>query len=140
MSTSDLSKPINNALPEPFNTDAVTPLSVMINIGLFIVAGVCEIGGGYLVWEFARGKKPFWWGILGGVTLIIYGFVPPLQADIWTFSTIYATYGGMFIVMSLFFGWIVENDQPDKWDWIGCGIALVGCAVMMFVPRDKESK
>merc|ERR1719412_2914270 len=106
----ELAQPINS-FPKPFNSDSVTPRSVLVNIALFVLAGLCEIGGGYLVWEFARGKKPFWWGILGGVILIIYGFVPPLQADIWTFSTIYATYGGMFITMSLLFGWIVDGNQ-----------------------------
>ena len=129
---------INEGLPQLDISDSITALGVFINMALFVIAGICEIGGGYLVWQFARGKKPFWWGILGSVVLVIYGFIPPLQSDIWTFSTIYATYGGMFVVMSLLFGWSVDGDRPDKWDWIACVIVLVGCAVMMFVPRDKN--
>jgi small multidrug resistance family-3 protein len=34
--------------------------------GLFVLAGLCEIGGGYLVWGWMREHKPFMWALLGG--------------------------------------------------------------------------
>ena len=120
------------------NESKVTFVSVLINIFLFVAAGICEIGGGYCTWQAVRGNKPKYWAIIGSVILVIYGFIPPFQSDIWKFSTIYATYGGIFIVLSLLFGWIVENDRPDMWDGIGCLIALIGCAVMMYVPRKDD--
>ena len=70
---------INEGLPQLDNSDSITAVGVFINMALFVIAGICEIGGGYLVWQFARGKQPFWWGILGSVVLVIYGFIPPLQ-------------------------------------------------------------
>jgi YnfA/UPF0060 family uncharacterized protein len=33
--------------------------------GLFVVAGLCEIGGGYLVWGWMRDHKPLAWALLG---------------------------------------------------------------------------
>jgi small multidrug resistance family-3 protein len=29
---------------------------------LFLLAGIAEIGGGYLVWLWLREGKPFYWG------------------------------------------------------------------------------
>ena len=39
----------------------------------FVAAGLCEIGGGYLVWLWLRENKPIWFAVLGGVILILYG-------------------------------------------------------------------
>ncbi len=33
---------------------------------LFIIAGICEIGGGYLVWLWLRESKSLILGVLGG--------------------------------------------------------------------------
>ncbi|CAM3766467.1 hypothetical protein GCM10009865_06940 [Aeromicrobium ponti] len=42
----------------------------MINaIVLFILAGLAEIGGGYLIWQWIREGKPYFWGIGGGIIL-----------------------------------------------------------------------
>ena len=40
-----------------------------MTIILFILAGLAEIGGGYLIWLWLREGKPFYWGILGGLFL-----------------------------------------------------------------------
>ena len=49
---------------------------IVSSMGLFIVAGLCEIGGGWLVWQSIRSGRPFWWGVMGGIVLILYGIVP----------------------------------------------------------------
>ena len=35
----------------------------------FLLAGLCEIGGGYLVWLWLREGRSLWLGFLGGATL-----------------------------------------------------------------------
>ena len=55
------------------------------------------------------------------------------------FSRGFATYGGMFIFLSLMWGWAVEKRAPDRWDVIGAIIALIGAAVIAFVPRKLDS-
>lgn len=40
---------------------------------LFILAGLAEIGGGYLIWQWIREGKPLSWGIAGGLILALYG-------------------------------------------------------------------
>jgi small multidrug resistance family-3 protein len=86
-----------------------------------------------LIWKWLRDDRPTWWGLLGGVVLILYGIIPTLQAS--HFGRVYAVYGGFFIVLSLFWGWYFDGNRPDRADVIGAAIALVGVSVMMYWPR-----
>jgi hypothetical protein len=45
----------------------------MLSIIYFLCAGLCEIGGGYLVWRWLREGKSLWYGVLGAIILILYG-------------------------------------------------------------------
>lgn len=45
----------------------------------FVVAGLCEIGGGYLIWLWLREHKPPWYALGGAVLLVLYGVVPTIQ-------------------------------------------------------------
>lgn len=101
---------------------------------IFLLAGLCEIGGGYLVWLWIKNDKPWWFGALGGIILFLYGFVATLQPA--NFGRVYAAYGGIFIIMAILWGWKVEGFVPDKYDIIGGIIALFGMAIIMFAPRN----
>src|SRR5689334_5511508 len=110
--------------------DAVSALRSVL---LFVVAGVCEIGGGWLMWRWLRGGRPGWWGLLGGVVLVVYGLVPTLQPS--HFGRTYAAYGGFFIVLSLLWGWGLDGRIPDRADVLGAAIALVGVGIIFYWPR-----
>ena len=71
--------------------------------GLFVLAGLCEIGGGYLVWGWMRDHKPLAWALLGALILAAYGVVAALQ-PIPEFGRVYAAYGGVFIALALAVG------------------------------------
>ena len=90
------------------------------------------------MWSAVRGnngvKKPWWFAIIGACILISYGFAFTLQPTD-TFGRIYAVYGGFFILMSFFFGWMLDGDRPDIGDLVGSAIAMVGVAVVMLWPR-----
>ena len=43
--------------------------------GLFVLAGLCEIGGGYLIWGWLREGRPLAWAIVGAAVLALYGVV-----------------------------------------------------------------
>lgn len=103
------------------------------SITYFILAGLCEIGGGYLVWLWLREGKPISYGLFGAVILVLYGVIPTLQPA--NFGRVYAAYGGVFIVLSILWGWKIDGVTPDRFDMIGGAIALVGVAVIMYWPR-----
>ena len=108
--------------------------TILYSLALFAVAGLAEIGGGYLVWLWLREDWAWTAGAIGGFILFLYGIVPTLQPED-RFGRIYAAYGGVFIILSTFWGWFVDRKQPDAYDWIGAGICLVGVGIIMWAPR-----
>ena len=108
-------------------------MAIIKSIFYFVLAGLFEIGGGYLVWLWLREGKVIWFGLLGAFILALYGVIPTLQPA--NFGRVYAAYGGIFIVLSIFWGWKVDNIVPDKFDLIGGLIALIGVLVIMYYPR-----
>ena len=110
-------------------------MEILKSIFYFILAGIFEIGGGYLIWIWLRNGKSFWYGVIGAVVLILYGIIPTLQPSSANFGKVYAAYGGIFIVLSILWGWKVDNITPDRFDIIGGIIALIGVLVIMYAPR-----
>jgi small multidrug resistance family-3 protein len=103
------------------------------SVVLFFLAGLCEIGGGWLVWQWLREGKALGWGVLGGLVLFLYGIIPTFQPA--HFGRVYAAYGGVFIILSLLWGWILDGNQPDRFDVIGATLSLSGVAILMYSPR-----
>ncbi|OGW41444.1 MAG: hypothetical protein A2010_10795 [Nitrospirae bacterium GWD2_57_9] len=101
---------------------------------LFIVAGLFEIGGGDLVWLWLREGKSVWVAIAGAFVLVLYGIVPTFQPQ--NFGRVYAAYGGVFVVLSIVWGWKVDRIVPDRFDLIGGLICLAGVCVIMYWPRN----
>ena len=104
-----------------------------VSILLFFLAGICEIGGGYLVWLWLR--EDFGWilGAAGGFVLFLYGIVPTFQKT--HFHRVYAAYGGVFIVMAVFWGWLVDGVRPDSYDIVGTIIAVIGVLIIFYYPK-----
>ncbi|ANV87105.1 MULTISPECIES: YnfA family protein [unclassified Picosynechococcus] len=100
----------------------------------FVLAGLFEIGGGYLVWLWLREGKSLPVALLGWLLLMVYGVIPTLQPA--HFGRVYAAYSGIFIVLSLLWGWRIDQVRPDNYDWLGCGLAIAGVLVMMYAPRN----
>jgi small multidrug resistance family-3 protein len=48
---------------------------------------------------------------------------------------VYAAYGGVFVIMSLLWGWLLDGHRPDRFDWAGAAIVAAGVAVIFFSPR-----
>ena len=109
-------------------------MDVLRAVAIFGAAGFAEIGGGYLVWRWLRADAALWFGIAGGLILMLYGIIPTLQ-DEDSFGRVYAAYGGVFVVLSLLWGWWFDALRPDRFDVIGAAIVLVGVSVIFFVPR-----
>jgi small multidrug resistance family-3 protein len=109
-------------------------LSLVIrSVGLFVLAAVCEIGGGYLVWQGWRRGAAWPLGAAGGLVLFLYGIVPTYQPA--SFGRVYAAYGGVFVLLSLAAGWALDGVAPDRYDAIGALLCLLGVGLIMYSPR-----
>lgn len=101
---------------------------------VYAAAALCEIAGCFAFWAWLRLSKSVLW-LAPGVGLLIafaslLALVPSEAA-----GRAYATYGGVYIVASLVWLWLVEGQIPDRWDMAGSGLALAGAAVILFAPR-----
>ncbi|MFT8320924.1 MAG: YnfA family protein [Bacillus sp. (in: firmicutes)] len=106
-----------------------------MTIILFLLAGLAEIGGGYLIWQWLREGKSGFYGLVGGVILVLYGIIATFQS-FPSFGRVYAAYGGVFIILSVLWGWGVDKKTPDLYDWLGAAICLIGTSIMLFAPRN----
>ncbi len=113
-------------------------ISVLRTFGIFGAAAVCEIAGGWLVWKAMRDGRPGWWGLLGVILLILFGAIVTLQTS--HFGRIFAAYGGIFVAMSLLWGWGVDGNRPDLPDWIGGAVVLAGVGLILYWPRPPQQE
>lgn len=110
----------------------------MYSLTFFFIAGLCEIGGGYLVWLWLRESHSWLFGAIGGFVLFLYGIIPTFQKT--HFHRTYAAYGGIFIIMAIFWGYFFEKMIPDIYDIIGTSVACVGVVIIFYYPRTEEEK
>jgi len=107
--------------------------AVARSLALFALAGMMEIAGGYLVWLWLRESRAVWLGVLGGLLLFLYGVIPTLQPA--HFGRVYAAYGGVFVILSLLWGWWIDGRVPDRFDVVGAALCLFGVTIIMYAPR-----
>ena len=107
---------------------------ILKTVVVFILAAICEIGGGFLIWLWLREGRSFWYGILGALIMACYGVVATWQPD--GFGRVYATYGAFFILLSLVWAYQFDGFRPDKYDIIGVLIVILGVCVMYYAPRN----
>jgi small multidrug resistance family-3 protein len=100
---------------------------------LFALAGLAEISGGYLVWRSLRNGGGIYLAVAGALLLILYGILPTFQPT--SFGRTYAAYGGVFVALSLLWGWWIDRVRPDVPDVAGAVVCLAGVAIIMYWPR-----
>lgn len=100
----------------------------------YFLAASCEIAGCFAFWAWLRlGKHVLW--TLPGVVLLIAFALALTRIDSSAAGRAYAAYGGIYILSSLLWLWLVEETRPDQWDTIGAAICLLGAGVILFGPR-----
>ena len=105
---------------------------------LFALAGLAEIGGGWLVWQFLRESRPWPVGLVGAAR------VGRLRRDRYLPSLsrvrpVYAACGGILVVMALEWGYFVDGFRPDRWDLVGGAVCLIGVLIIFFGPREAPT-
>ena len=109
-------------------------MTIVTTIAVYALAALAEIAGCFAFWaSFRLGKSPLWL-IPGVLALVAFAWLLALSpAD--HAGRAYAAYGGVYILASLLWLWLVEQRHPDHWDMIGGTLALAGAAVILFAPR-----
>ena len=101
---------------------------------IFIGAALCEIGGCFAFWMWLRlGKSPLW--AVGGTLLLILFAWLLTRVDGNAAGRAFAAYGGIYICCSLGWMWTVEGVRPDRWDYAGGALCLLGSVLILFGPR-----
>lgn len=101
---------------------------------LYAVAALAEIAGCFAFWaSFRLGKSVFW--LFPGIgALVVFASILS-QVPLDMAGRAYAAYGGVYIAASLLWLWLIEKQQPDRWDGMGVILCLIGAAIIVLGPR-----
>jgi small multidrug resistance family-3 protein len=74
------------------------------------------------------------WLVPGVASLVLFAWLLT-QVDVDFAGRAYAVYGGVYIAASLCWLWGIEGRVPDRWDFIGASVAIVGAMIILYAPR-----
>ena len=114
----------------------LSKLAIVHSLAVFLLSGLAEIGGGWLIWRSLRAGDPVWMGCIGGLILVLYGGISTLHPKQLEFGRVYAAYGGYFISLSILWGCVVDRGLVlDAGDILGGLLSIAGGCVICFWPR-----
>lgn len=100
----------------------------------YSLAALGEIAGYFAFWAWLRMGRSWMWTVPGLVSLALFALALT-RIDAALAGRAYAAYGGVYLLSSLLWLWIVEKTAPDRWDIMGAGICLGGALIILFGPR-----
>lgn len=100
----------------------------------YIGAALAEIAGCFAFWAWLRLDKSVWWLVPGIASLMLFAYLLT-QVDSPAAGRAYAAYGGIYIVTSLGWLWMIEGVRPDRWDVSGAALCLAGAVLILAGPR-----
>lgn len=101
---------------------------------LYFSAAVTEIAGCFAFWAWLRLGRSVYWLFPGLVSLAVFALLLTRIESVFA-GRAYAAYGGVYIMASLLWLWIVEGQRPDRWDILGAAVCLAGATIILFGPR-----
>ncbi|MEI9406701.1 YnfA family protein [Mesorhizobium argentiipisi] len=101
---------------------------------IYSAAALAEIAGCFSFWAWWRLEKSPLWLFPGLASLAVFALLLSLvETD--AAGRAYAAYGGIYIVASLGWLWLVEGARPDRRDLAGAALCIVGASVILLAPR-----
>ncbi len=101
---------------------------------IYALAALAEIAGCFAFWAWIRLDRSPLWLLPGIVSLALFAYLLT-RVDSEAAGRAYAAYGGVYIVASILWLWLVEHRTPDRWDLVGASVCLVGAAIILVGPR-----
>jgi len=108
-------------------------MPVVKTVALFVATALAEIIGCYLPYLWLRHAKPIWLLAPAAASLALFAWLLTLHPQ--AAGRTYASYGGVYVATALVWLWLVDGQQPDRWDLLGGTVAIVGMAIIAFGPR-----
>jgi small multidrug resistance family-3 protein len=97
-------------------------------------AALAEIAGCYAFWLWLRqDQSPLW--VLPGTALLVVFAMLLTMVNIDAAGRAYAVYGGIYIIIALFWLWLIEGTPPDRSDLAGAAVCLLGTAIIAYGRR-----
>ncbi|PTX99965.1 YnfA family protein [Verrucomicrobia bacterium LW23] len=101
---------------------------------IYALAAVAEIAGCFTFWMWIRLGRSILWLVPGVLSLAAFAWLLT-RVDAALAGRAYAAYGGIYIVASLLWMWLVEKGLPDRWDILGATLCIIGAAIILLPPR-----
>ena len=98
---------------------------------LYFLAAFFEILGCFCFWSFFRLDKSGWFLGLGALSLAAFAYALT-NISLEFAGRAYAVYGGIYIVSSLLWLYLVEKQAISKWDALGCAVRIIGACLILF--------
>jgi small multidrug resistance family-3 protein len=103
-------------------------------VAIYLAAALAEIAGCFAFWAWLRLDLSPLWLVPGIASLCLFAWALTLiPAD--HAGRAFAAYGGVYILSSLAWLWLVEGVKPDRWDVAGVTVCLAGAAIILWAPR-----
>ncbi len=102
-------------------------------ITLFTVTALFEILGCYCIYAWLRLGRSSWLIFPATLSLSIFAWLLTLHPS--HAGRVYASYGGVYVAVSVLWLWFFEKQIPDTWDIIGSGLAIIGMGIIAFGPH-----
>jgi len=112
--------------------DGASKLELLRLTALFALTAVAEIVGCYLPWLVLKQGGSLWLLLPAAASLALFAWLLTLHPA--AAGRIYASYGGMYIVVALIWLRIVDGVPLTRWDVSGAALALAGMAVIALQP------
>ncbi|MFC3096219.1 YnfA family protein [Alteraurantiacibacter palmitatis] len=101
---------------------------------IYLAASMFEIAGCFAFWTWMKLGKSGWWLVPGTFSLIIFAWLLTL-VPVDAAGRAFAIYGGVYIAASILWLYLIERQEPDRWDLIGATVCILGAAIILLVPR-----
>lgn len=103
-------------------------------ISLFLITAVAEIVGCYLPYLVLKQGKTVWLLIPAALALALFAWLLTLHPT--ASGRVYAAYGGVYVMVAIFWLWGVDGIRPTTWDIVGSLVAVTGMAIIMLGARN----
>lgn len=101
---------------------------------IYALAALAEIAGCFAFWAWIRLDRSPLWILPGMLSLALFAYLLT-RVDSEAAGRAYAAYGGVYIVASILWLWLIEQRTPDRWDIVGASVCLVGAGIILLGPR-----